>query len=178
MIHRTALCTLLADAARFAAALVATALFVVAVPSAPTAAAGLPAPAKQASIDRGRYLVIVGDCNGCHTPGYAETAGRIAPEKWLTGSPVGFQGPWGTSYPANLRLVAQQLSEAQWIARAKRPMRPPMPWYSLRDMSDADVAAVYRFIRSLGPAGETAPGAVAVGERVSTPVFDFVPRDP
>jgi mono/diheme cytochrome c family protein len=142
-----------------------------------TANAAEPVASRQSAIERGRYLVIVGDCNGCHTPGYPETGGKIPQEKWLTGSNVGFRGAWGTSYPANLRLAAQQLTEAQWIARVKQPMRPPMPWYSLRDMSDADVAAVYRFVRSLGPAGDPAPHAAAPGERVSTPYFDFVPKN-
>ena len=27
---------------------------------------------------------------------------------------VGFRGPWGTSYPGNLRLDAANLTEAQW----------------------------------------------------------------
>jgi mono/diheme cytochrome c family protein len=144
---------------------------------AQAAGAAESAAGTQASIERGRYLVIVGDCNGCHTPGFPESGGRIAQEQWLTGSHVGFRGPWGTSYPTNLRLAAQAMTEAQWMARVRQPMRPPMPWYSLRDMSDADVAAVYRFIRSLGPAGEPAPRAAAPGERVSTPYFDFVPKN-
>ena len=153
-----------------------SALFSIAALATQTAAGAEPA-GKQTSIERGRYLVIVGDCNGCHTPGYPEAGGRISQDRWLTGNKVGFHGPWGTSYPANLRLTAQAMTEAEWIARAKQPMRPPMPWYSLRDMSDADVAAVYHFIRSLGPAGEPAPRAAAPGERVSTPYFDFVPKN-
>jgi mono/diheme cytochrome c family protein len=144
-----------------------------------TQAAGAAEPArnKQALIERGRYLVIAGDCNGCHTPGYPETGGHIPQEKWLIGSNVGFQGPWGTSYPANLRLAAQAMTESQWVARAKQRMRPPMPWYSLRDMKDADVAAIYYFVRSLGPAGVAAPPPAAPGERVLTPYFDFVPKN-
>jgi len=154
------------------------ALASVAVLLAQTAGAAEPGGKKQTAIERGRYLVIVGDCNGCHTPGYPEAGGGIPQEKWLTGSSVGFRGPWGTSYPVNLRLSAQAMTEAQWIARAKQPMRPPMPWYSLRDMSDADVAAVYRFIRSLGPAGQMAPEAVPPGVEPRTPYVLLAPRQP
>lgn len=129
------------------------------------------------TIDRGRYLVGIAGCNDCHTPGYAESGGKIAHSQWLTGNVVGFQGPWGTSYPVNLRLYTQQITEAQWLARVRRPMRPPMPWFSLRDMSDTDLVAMYRFIRSLGPAGQPAPAAAAPGQRVSTPYFEFVPKN-
>ena len=128
-------------------------------------------------IERGRYLVGVGACNDCHTPGFNEAAGRIAQSRWLTGSNVGFQGPWGTSYPVNLRLYVQNLSEAQWLARVRQPMRPPMPWFNLRDMKDDDLVAMYRFMRSLGPMGEPAPVAAAPGQRVTTPYIDFVPKN-
>lgn len=129
------------------------------------------------TIERGRYLVGVGACNDCHTPGFNEAAGHIPVKQWLTGSNVGFQGPWGTSYPVNLRLAVQSMSEAQWVARVRQPMRPPMPWFNLREMTDADLVAMYRFIRALGPAGTPAPAAVAPGAKVNTPYFDFVPKN-
>jgi mono/diheme cytochrome c family protein len=127
---------------------------------------------------RGRYLVAITGCNDCHTAGYAESGGAVPESEWLTGVPVGFRGPWGTSYPANLRLTAQTLSEDQWIARARSPLLPPMPWFALRDMNDDDARALYRYIRSLGPAGEPAPVYVAPDGLVTTPVIDFVPHMP
>jgi hypothetical protein len=51
-----------------------------------------------------------------------------------------------------------------------------MPWMSVNAMSDADVRALYRYIRSLGPAGELAPTPVAPGEEPATPYVDFAPR--
>ena len=128
-------------------------------------------------VERGRYLVGVGACNDCHTPGFNEAAGKIPQSQRLVGSNVGFQGPWGTSYPVNLRLYVQSLSEAQWLARVRQPMRPPMPWFNLREMTDADLVAMYRFIRALGPVGEPAPAAAAPGVPVKTPYFDFVPKN-
>jgi hypothetical protein len=71
----------------------------------------------------------------------------------------------------------QTITEAQWIARVRKPMLPPMPWFNLRDMTDADLVAVYRFIDSLGPAGTQAPVAAQPGVKVSTPYFEFVPRN-
>jgi len=128
-----------------------------------------------ASIERGRYLVTIGGCNDCHTAGYAERAGKIPESEWLAGVPVGFNGPWGTSYPANLRLVASRLDEQQFIARARSQMLPPMPWFNLVNTSDADMQSIYRFIASLGPTGVDTPAYVAPGETPKTPYIVFVP---
>ena len=143
---------------------------------AQAAAAASPAHDSR-TIERGKYLAQVGGCNDCHTPGYMQKDGKVPMGQWLTGSPVGFQGPWGTTYPVNLRLYVQDLSEAQWLARVRQPMRPPMPWYNLSAMGDKDLIALYRFIRSMGPAGEPAPRALQPGEPVATPYFEFVPKN-
>ena len=66
-------------------------------------------------IERGRYIAKIGGCNDCHTPGYAPTGGKVAEKDWLAGDVVGWKGDWGTTYPANLRLVLQHMSEAQWV---------------------------------------------------------------
>lgn len=128
------------------------------------------------TIERGRYLVMIGGCNDCHTPGYAENAGQVPQAAWLTGTPVGFRGPWGTTYPANLRLLVQTMTENHWVAHARKPLRPPMPWFNLRDMTDTDLRSMYRFIRSLGPAGKLAPAYAPPGSAVATPFIDFVPK--
>ena len=134
------------------------------------------ASAAPAEIQRGRYVVRMGGCNDCHTAGYSETNGALPESQWLTGVPVGYKGPWGVTYPANLRLLAQQLTEDEWNTRIQLERRPPMPWFTLRAMSDADRRAMYRFIRSLGPAGAMAPDYVAPGAPVKTPFILFVPQ--
>lgn len=131
----------------------------------------------QQLVDRGRYLVTVSGCNDCHTPHYPESGGTIPEGDRLTGSAVGFQGPWGTSYPANLRLTLQNLTEQDWLQRARQPLRPPMPWFSLRDMTDDDLRAVYAYIRQLGPKGQPAPAFAAPGQAVSTPYIEFIPKN-
>ena len=128
-------------------------------------------------ISRGRYVVKVAGCNDCHTPGYAQSAGMIPESKWLIGDSVGWQGPWGTTYPSNLRRFMQGMTEEQWLEMARQPTRPPMPWFALRDMSDEDLAAIYHFIRSLGAAGQPAPPYVPPGHAVSTPVV-LMPSKP
>jgi hypothetical protein len=94
--------------------------------------------------------------------------------KWVSGDAVGWQGPWGTTYPVNLRLYMQGLSEDEWVKKAKGMVtRPPMPWFALRDMTREDLRAVYRYIRHLGPAGEPAPAYVPPGQPARTPVIRF-----
>ncbi len=124
-------------------------------------------------IARGRYLVTIAGCNDCHTPNYPETAGSVPESQWLIGTNLGWKGPWGVSYPMNLRLSVQQYSEDDWLKRASSPMRPPMPWFNLRDMAERDQRALYRYIKSLGPAGQPAPAALAPGAAVTTPVVSF-----
>ncbi len=125
-------------------------------------------------IVRGKYLVQVGGCNDCHTAGYAPSGGKVPEEKWLTGDGLGWQGPWGTTYPVNLRLYMQHITEAQWLKEAKSfETRPPMPWFNVRAMSNADLRALYRYIRHLGPAGAEAPAYVPPGGKVTTPVVMF-----
>lgn len=129
------------------------------------------------TLERGRYVVATAGCNDCHTPGYPQSNGKIPQSDWLTGNPVGFQGPWGTTYPANLRLKMQSLSEEQWMAQARSERRPPMPWFLLRDMTDEDLKTIYHYIRSLGAKGEPAPAYAPPGQAVNTPYIEFFPKN-
>jgi len=84
-----------------------------------------PAVVKAAQIERGKYLVMFGDCGNCHTPKVTTAAGAVPDEtRLLSGHPAGepvsaapnvdagwiavrldrtaFAGPWGVSFPRNL----------------------------------------------------------------------------
>jgi mono/diheme cytochrome c family protein len=128
-------------------------------------------------IRHGRYLIQTSGCNDCHTPGYMQKDGQVPENEWLTGDALGWQGPWGTTYPANLRLLFSQIDEAAWLARARLPMRPPMPSPSLRAMSDADLRAIYRYVKSLEVKGPAAPAYVPPGGKVATPYLDLTPKN-
>jgi hypothetical protein len=67
--------------------------------------------ADAASAERGLVVSITGGCHDCHTVGYGESEGTIDSVTALRGNPVGFQGPWGTTYAMNLRITAASLSE-------------------------------------------------------------------
>lgn len=131
----------------------------------------------EALVARGQYLARIGGCHDCHTEGYALKAGDVPADRWLTGSAMGYKGPWGVSYPSNLRLSLQQMTETQWLAFARVPRLPPMPWFNLRDMSDADLRALYHFIRALGPAGTRQPAAIAPGAPIRTPYIETDPQN-
>jgi mono/diheme cytochrome c family protein len=135
------------------------------------------------AVDAGRYLVKVAGCNDCHTPGYVEgvmMTGKAMPESdWLKGGDVGYSGPWGVSYPSNLRLALDNMSEEQFVELSRNGQgRPPMPWPSLQAMSDEDLKAIYAYIRSLGPAGKPAPAALSPGVAPDRPHIVFAPQMP
>lgn len=154
------------------------------------AAACTPAPAADSSvapaapprvvaadpIAAGRYLVKIGGCNDCHTPGYKENGGTTPESEWLLGSPIGYNGPWGTSYAANLRLSVKGVPEDAWIAsiRARNGL-PPMPWPSLHAMDDADLSAIYQYIKSLPERGSAMPLPGGPGQTPSGQYYYFMP---
>ncbi len=139
-----------------------------------------PAPkSSRADIERGRYLVKTSGCNDCHTPGYMAKGGKVDERDWLTGDAMGWRGPWGTTYPANLRLYVAAMSENQWVERTKKgEARPPMPWFNLHAMTEQDLRAIYRYARAMGPAGQPAPAYVPPGEEPTTPHFVMEPQMP
>jgi len=125
-------------------------------------------------VERGRYVVKIGGCNDCHTPAYAMTDGQVPEKDWLIGDQLGWRGAWGTTYPPNLRRALAKLSESQWLELAhKANFRPPMPSVSLRNMSDGDLRAVYRYVRSLEPVDREVPAYVPPGREPIGPVVLF-----
>lgn len=128
---------------------------------------------------RGRYLVRVAGCNDCHTPGFMQQGEAVPESEWLVGVPLGFKGPWGTSYAPNLRTKVQALSEDQWTTFAKNANgRPPMPWVSLHAMNDADLRSMYRYIKTLGVSDNATPAPLPPGEMPTTPYLVFEPVMP
>ena len=125
-------------------------------------------------IERGRYLVAISGCNDCHTPGFMAHGSKVPEKDWLIGGTTGWRGSWGTTYPANLRLYFQEITEDQWVQSAREMQRrPPMPYYSLNQMVEPDVRAMYKYIRSLGPAGKPAPKFVPAGKVPPQPYVQF-----
>ena len=127
-----------------------------------------------AQVARGKYVVTIAGCNDCHTTGYAESDGKTPEKDWLTGSILGWKGDWGTTYAINLRTYMARLTEAQWVAKAKNlQARPPMPAMNVRQMNDQDLRAIYRYVKSLGSAGNEAPAYVPPNQTPNPPFVQF-----
>lgn len=130
--------------------------------------------ASEPSVEHGRYLVRVVGCNDCHTPLYGPKNGNVPEKDWLIGVPVGWKGPWGTTYATNLRQRAAGLSEDQWVSYLKNlKSLPPMPFFAVNALNETDSRSLYRFIRSLGSHPQTVPAALPPGEAPSTPYVNF-----
>jgi mono/diheme cytochrome c family protein len=130
------------------------------------------------AVERGHYLVRIMDCTGCHTPG--ALTGRPDTERFLAGSDVGFGTPAGILYPPNLtpdpetglgRWTEGQIARAirQGVRPDGRALIPVMPWPSYSALTEADVAAVVAYLRTLRPMRNQAPPNTPPGQPAPAP---------
>jgi mono/diheme cytochrome c family protein len=117
-------------------------------------------------IERGHYLANVVGCNDCHTPGYFYGAPDTT--RLLSGSELGWKGPWGVSYARNL-TPDPQTGIGPWtesdivtaIRTGKRPdgrvLLPPMPWPDFAHLTDDDAMAIAKYLKSLPPVTHKVP---------------------
>lgn len=79
-------------------------------------------------------------------------------------------GPWGVTFAANLTSddsgigawSEEQFKRALTQGKSKgmengRMLQPPMPWFNYRDMKDADVRAVFKYLKSTKPVRNVVP---------------------
>jgi len=167
---------------------IARGVLVVAAIALPALALSGAAPAAKsklssnAQIERGKYLVGICSCNDCHTPGTLFGAPDF--DRMLSGSEVGWSGPWGVSYARNL-TPDKETGLGTWSDKdiitafrtGKRPdgrvLNPPMPWQNLNGMSDKDAQAIVAFLRSIPAVSHKVPEIVPPGTPPSTPVIPF-----
>lgn len=141
------------------------------------AASAASAMAGEVSVARGAQVAITAGCHDCHTNGYAESGGKIDPAAALTGTSLGWQGPWGTTYPANLRLIAKDKgSEDAFVQYARTfQAKPPMPFFNVHAMDESDIRSLYQYIVSLGDPGRAVPDYVPPGQEPKTPYIVIAP---
>ncbi|MGW9229783.1 c-type cytochrome [Pseudorhizobium sp. NPDC055634] len=151
----------------------------------------LPQPSQAESIasllQRGEYLVTIGNCDHCHTPGHF--LGKRQDAQRLAGSDVGFQIPdVGTIVGPNI-TPSKTTGIGNWtraeIIKALRTGERPdgrilstiMPWPDLAKLTDRDMEAMVAYLRSLPPVERQTPGPFGPGEPVSVHVFQLMPPD-
>ncbi len=160
-------------ALRFALAVAITALSAAAVRAA------------DPQVERGRYLVQIGGCTDCHTPG--NFFGHPDMTRFLGGSDVGFAVPGlGVFVGPNLtpdnetglgRWTAPQIVTA--ITTGVRPdgriLAPPMPWRNLSGLTHEDALAIAAYLKSLPPVSRKVAGPFGPAEPPSVFVMSPVP---
>jgi mono/diheme cytochrome c family protein len=167
-----------------AAACRAVCLATIAAGIATAAAAAEPVASFDGDATRGAYFAAIMDCQGCHSGRLAD--GRIDAAAHLTGGTIGFELPGlGIFYPPNLSPDAATglgaWSDAEIAAAIRQGIRPDgrilapiMPWESYHVMTDADVADLVAYLRSLPAADHAVPGPLGTAETATAPYFTVV----
>jgi mono/diheme cytochrome c family protein len=134
--------------------------------------------------ERGAYFAAISDCGGCHTPG----AMTPEPDKTrpMAGNDIGFALPGlGIFYPPNLTSdMATGLGGwsddeiAHAIRTGERPdgriLAPIMPWHAYAAYTDADMADLIAYLRSLPVVEHQVPGPFGPDETPPAPYMAFV----
>ena len=139
----------------------------------------------QSEIERGKYLVTLGGCTDCHTPGYF--FGKPDTTKYLGGSEVGFEIPdLGVFHGPNL-TPDKETGLGNWtdeqivtaIQKGTRPdgrvLAPVMPWHAFANLTAPDVNAIVVYLRSVPPVQNKVPGPFGPTEKPTSFVFKIVP---
>ncbi len=135
-------------------------------------------------IARGRQISYTSACHDCHTPG--GLYGAPDSTRMLSGSELGWEGPWGVSFPRNLTPDMESgigsWSEKDIVTAIRTgirpdltPIMPPMPWPMYSHLSDEDAYALAAFLKSLPPVNHKAPDHIMPGATVSAARVSFPP---
>ena len=150
--------------------------------------AGLaPAHADQAQIERGKYLVTIGGCSDCHTPG--TFLGHPDTTRFLGGSDVGFAIPGLGVFPGRNLTPDKETGLGNWtneqiikaITTGGRPdgrqLAPVMPYQAFSNLTHDDAEAIAAFLKSIPPIKNAVPGPFGPNDKPTTFVFAVLPAD-
>jgi mono/diheme cytochrome c family protein len=141
--------------------------------------------ADDAQIARGKYLVTIGGCNDCHTPGYF--MGNPDMSKFLGGSDVGFEIPGlgvfvGPNITPDKETGIGSWTQEQIVTAMQTGQRPDgrilapiMPWHAFAQLTADDAMAIAAFLQSVKPVNNQIAGPFKPGEKVSTFMFRIMP---
>jgi mono/diheme cytochrome c family protein len=141
--------------------------------------------ADDAQIKRGEYLVTIGGCNDCHTPGYF--FGKPDMSRFLGGSDVGFEIPGQGVFVGRNITPDKETGIGSWspeqivtaMQTGERPdgriLAPIMPWHAFAHLTADDAMAIAAFLQSVKPIDNKVPEPFKPGERVSSFMFRIMP---
>jgi mono/diheme cytochrome c family protein len=139
--------------------------------------------AKEDPVARGKRLAWTSGCVDCHTPG--SLYGVPDTTRLLSGSELGWQGPWGVSFARNLTPDSTGL--ATWteddivkaIRTGVRPnntqILPPMPWQDFARLTDEDANAIAAYLKTLPAVKHVMPAVVPPGQKFKGAMLVFPP---
>jgi mono/diheme cytochrome c family protein len=145
------------------------------------------ASAQQSQVERGKYLVTLGSCTDCHTPGYF--FGKPDMARYLGGSEVGFEMPGlGVFHGPNLTpdsetglgnwTIAQIVTAIQTGKRPDgRELAPIMPWRAFANLTKDDVTAIAVFLKSIPAVKNRVPGPFGANDKATEFVMKVVPGE-
>jgi mono/diheme cytochrome c family protein len=138
-----------------------------------------------AQTERGKYLVTIGGCSDCHTPG--NFLGHPDIKRFLGGSDVGFAIPGlGVFVGRNLtpdketglgNWTEQQIITAftTGVRPDGRVLAPTMPWRALSKLTKSDAQAIAAYLKSLPPVKHDVPGPFGPSETPTVFVMTVLP---
>ena len=151
------------------------------------ASSGGAAAADAKQIARGKYLVTLGGCGDCHTPGHF--FGKPDMARNLGGSDVGFAIPGlgvfvGPNLTPDKETGLGGWTDAQIvtaITKGERPdgrvLAPIMPWRSLAALTRGDAMAIAAYLKSLKPVKHQVAGPYGPNDKVDVFVMSIVPAE-
>jgi mono/diheme cytochrome c family protein len=138
-------------------------------------------------VDRGKYLVTLGGCTDCHTPG--SFLGNPDMSRYLGGSDVGFAIPGMGVFVGRNLTPDNDTGLGKWTAKqiitafttGKRPdgrmLAPIMPYEAYKNLTHRDANAIAAFLKSLKPVSHAVPGPFGPKDKVTVFVMDVLPAD-
>jgi len=143
---------------------------------------------ESAQVERGKYLVELGGCGHCHTPGYR--FGRPDTARFLGGSDVGLEVAGLGIFVAPNLTPDKDTGLGTWttdevvtaIQTGVRPdgriLAPVMPWRSYASLTNSDANAIVEYLRSLPPVTNKVPGPFGPDEKPAIFRMTLVPPSP
>jgi mono/diheme cytochrome c family protein len=144
-----------------------------------------PATADEETVKRGEYLVTLGGCNDCHTPGYF--FGKPDMSRFLGGSDVGFEIPGLGVFVGRNITPDKETGIGSWtpeqiltalqsgVRPDGRTLAPIMPWHAFAQLTEDDAMAIVAFLQSVKPVSNPVPGPFKPGEKVSAFMMRIMP---